>query len=370
MPYHRPILGAAVLVTALLGLTACIPPSTAVPSSNAPPVATETPTVAPEPPAMRPVNLTGTTCQDVIPLDLLEAAAGTALQAGGVLVSEFDTATWRARWEHADGLYCPWSDPETGEVRAIVSILPDGAPAGLRIGVEIADMTGDESMAAVRPLTTGCIYDYCHVGGYAGEHFANVTMLGLPWNDGGEATPELLAIRDATAAALEALPAGGRLPPLSAAWVDGPTTCEELLPANELAAGIGSGSAGHAPGYAYEESTGVDGALLTAGGITCRYRPGDDEPATGLISVLPDAGAAFRAAAALPGREPAIAPDTLWSCRRNGPADVEASVTCTVDVLAGDAWVTVSANGYQAEEAVRERATAVAAAVRAAVEAL
>lgn len=370
MPYRR-ILGAAVLVTALFGLTACIPPSTAAPSTSAPPVATATPTASPEPLAMRPANLTGTTCADAIALDLLEAAAGTALQAGGALVSEFDTATWRARWEYAGGLYCPWSDPATGEVRAIVSILPDGAPAGLRMGVEIADMTGNESMEEVRPLTAGCIYDYCHIGGYVGEHFANVMVLGQPWNDGsGEATPEMLAIRDAIAAVLGSVPSEGGLPPLSTAWIDGPTTCDELLPVDELAAAMGSGSAGYAPGYAYEESTGVDGALLTAGGLTCRYRPGDEEPATGLISVLPDAGAAFRAAAATPGREPGSAPDTLWSCRRNGPAEVEASVSCTVDVLAGDAWVTVSANGYQDEDAVRERALAVAAAVGAAVGAL
>ncbi|MGW4930175.1 hypothetical protein ACWEOH_13565 [Agromyces sp. NPDC004153] len=361
MPHGPYRLAAALIAASVLALTACTPSGPAAsPTPTAEPSAAPTP--APDEPATRPVNLTGTTCGEFVPLELLEAAAGTSLRAGGAVLSEYDEAAAVARWENAGGFRCTWADAASGEVRAVVSVLPDGAPAGLRIGTEIGGLTGDESMADEWPLATHCIYDHCSAIGYLGDDFANATVFGLPWTEDGVPAAEMIALGDAVVAGVRAMPQGGVLPPLSEAWIAGPTTCDAIVTADDLAAAIGAGSVTYKPGYAYEESSGADAALLTAGGIACRYGVAD-EIAGGLISVLPDAEGAFRAAAALPGREPASASDTFWTCRRNGPTDAEASVSCTVDVLAAGAWITVASTAYEGEDLVRERALAAAAVV-------
>lgn len=364
-PYRRAAALAAAAVISLLTLTACAVAADAASTPTAAPTATPVP--EPAPPAVRPVNVTGTTCATFIPVERLEAAAGTALIPGGLIGSEFDGAAYAAWWESAGGFSCRWSDAATGETRVAVSVLPSGASAGIRILEEFAELEGSETIGDLRPLEAGCGYDYCSAKGYVGDDFANVTVMGTTPNEDGEATPELLAVRDAAAAALAAMPADVAIPPLTAAWADGPRSCEELIAPDALADALGAGSTRYAIGYAMEEASGSDAALLTAGGFSCRVLV-DDSAWGARIAVLPDAETAFAAASALPGPEAGPIPGALEQCRSNGPEGTESSLTCSVDLLAGGGWVMITTSDYLGGDIVRERARSVASAVADALE--
>lgn len=346
-------------------LAGCAPAAAPVPSETA--TASEPAEPTPTPAPTRPLNVTGTSCEEFVPIDLLEAAAGVELVAGGAMWTEFDDASVRTWFEFAGGFRCTWSDAESGEVRALVSMVPSGGAAEVQVSEEFAAAHGGSAITEPRPLSSGCVYDYCQVSGSIDGDFVHLSVLGLPWFDAEPAVPaEIQALQDAVAAQLTALPPAGPIPALSERWSDGPDTCDELLPAGELADALGFSTVRYTLGYPYEESMGNEIALLTAGGFTCRIAV-DDEPQSGTVVVLPDAAGAYLGAANLPGRTFDPATGITTSCVRNGD-DPEASSTCRAAVAAGDAWLSITDGGYGDEEIIAERVNRMLAAVSEALE--
>lgn len=368
---RSPLHGFAALLAssaiAAMLLAGCAPSAVPVPSETPAATPSEPAEPTPTPAATRPLNVTGISCEELVPIELLESAAGVELVAGGAMWTEFDDASVRTWFEFAGGFRCTWSDAESGKVRAMGSMVPSGGAAEVQVSEEFAAAHGGSAITQPRPLSSGCLYDYCTVSGSIDDDFVYLGVFGLPWSDEDPAVPaEIQALQDAVAAQLATLPPAGPIPALSERWSDGPDTCEELLSAGELAEALGVSSVRYTLGYPYEESMGNEIALLTAGGFTCRVAV-DDEPQSGTVVVLPDAAGAYLAAADLPGRAFAPATGITTSCVRNGD-DSEASSTCRAAVAAGDAWLSITDGGYGDEEIIAERVDRMLAAFSEALE--
>ena len=367
MPVPLRIPAALAVVVLSITLTACASTQpSATPSPTSPTIAP--PTSPPEPEAVRPVNVTGTTCDQLVPLELIEAAAGAELVPGGVLQDALADAFVRAQFEYAGGLWCTWLDAASGELRSFASMVPSGEAAEVRVSEEFAEFAGGTPITEARPLSAGCLYDYCRVDGSIDGDFVHLAVVDLPWFSGDAEIPaEVQALQDALATKLAALPPAAAIPPLTAPWSDGPHSCEELVPSEQLATELGASAVRYSPGYAYEESIGTEIALLTAGGFTCRFAT-DDQPSGGRVVVLPDAASAHGDAMASAGASPDPATGAVISCRPNGDT-VDASITCSASVAAGGAWLAMSDTDYVEEAALIQRVSRTLATFAAALEA-
>ncbi|MFC5790091.1 hypothetical protein EDM22_10815 [Agromyces tardus] len=357
--------GALTAGLVLCSLAACAAPAPSSTPGAAPPAQTVLPT--PSPDATRPADATGTSCERFVPIELLEAAAGGQLVPGAVQWSEFEDARVRAFYEFAGGFWCVWSDAATGAVRATASMVPAGGAAELQISRDLADAGDSDALSEPTALAAGCLYDYCLVRGSVDGDYAYVSVHGLPWHGDGAPPPtEMLAIQDVVADRLAALEPTA-IPPLSARWQDGPRTCDELLPADEFAGALGVPAVEYRPGYSYEEATGWDIALLTAGGFTCRFSSREDSGAMGSITVLPDAASALDDATAVAeasGWAVDEATGVAARCGTNGGS----TPNCSAQVAAGGAWLWISATGYRGEDVLAQRLDDAVAALAGALE--
>ena len=249
----------------------------------------------------------------------------------------------------------------------MASVTPNARAAAEQISAEF------ETDPALEELSSWCSADGCRAAGFVG--YFRVTIDAVPEQpDGADAA--MTQLRKATYGVLVALPPVAALPPLSVRWGDAPGSCAELLPAEQLAiaARVDSGLS-YSPGYAYEDSSGRDHALLTAGGFACRYWPGDSS-GNGSIRVLPDAASALQKAQALAPETDTVEIDGVTDgaasveCSSNGePAwSAGSSGVCAVHVPARGAWVEVLTSGTGIEQAaILERAQLLTAAVVAAL---
>lgn len=372
----RTLVGGLAIVAVLLlggcssaqsvGAGTAAPTDEATPSASTTPTAPATPTATPSeaPEPVRPVSLVGIGCDELVPMVELENVVGHGIALGDPTGEQaMGWSATRASFEYAGGLYCRWID-SNGQYRAMASVTPNARAAGEQIAAEIQ---GDP--AKTNELSSGCSADGCRARGFVGDVFLVIDA--VPEQPGSAAETAMAGVREAAAGALGAVAPGAELPPLSTSWGDGPDSCAEMLPPEELAAAAGLDSGlSYGPGYAYEASNGSDHALLTAGGFACRYWPIDGY--NGIIRVLPDATPALQQAQAL-------APDTaslVIDGVPDGPASVECSSNgepawsagstgvCTVHVPARGAWVTVSASGTgDVQAAITERARLLTTAV-------
>ncbi|WP_157413488.1 hypothetical protein [Agromyces allii] len=301
-------------------------------------------------------------------VESLEAVAGSGLVAGAYAhVDPIATVQMPAAVGSAGGFSCSWSDAETGAVRVSLTVVPDAVEADDRIIAEFAAQGGTTATPHERTLHTGCIYDYCEVEGFSGTTAVNLYIYDMPWDGSGTVDqPQLIALRDEISDHLGAVPPLEPLPALSAEWGNGPTSCDEMLAPEALAAALSVDAAAYDVGYAYEESNGWDVALLTAGGFTCRYR--GDGAFGGRITVLPDTAAALATIPSggelttidVPGADGA----GLVRCWSNGEPFEAGTGLCTVHVPVRGAWVSVlSATSGTAAEPIRAEAASVAAAI-------
>jgi hypothetical protein len=255
-----------------------------------------------------------------------------------------------------------WNDAD-GLQRAAASLVPNAQAAARRITEEF-----DSEKDPVPPLSSYCVNWGCRAFGFVGPDHISVFVSADPPGEG--AAEAMTALESAVTAAVSAAQPASELPPLSAEWSDGPTSCEEMLPAEQFAEELGVSELLYLPGYAYEESDGGDHAVLTAGGFSCRYRP--DGLAQGHIAVLPDAAAALATARE---RAEGITPvevdgaeGAVVYCWNNGePAWSEGSTgSCTVDLPVRGAWVRVSSADSSVPEAELVESARVAASLVAA----
>lgn len=361
---------AVVAVLLLAGCSSAQPvgAGTAAPTDDATPSASATPTATPSdtPERARPVSLVGIGCEELVPLAELENVVGD----GTVLVDPTgeQANAWsatHASFAYAGGLYCRWSD-SMGQYRAMASVTPNATAAAEQIAAEF------ETDPALEELSSWCSIDGCRATGFVGDF--HVTIAAVPEQPDG-ADSAMTQLRKATYGVLVALPPVAALPPLSALWGDAPGSCAELLPAEQLGIAANVDSLTYSPGYAYEDSSGSDHALLTAGGFACRYWPGDSS-GNGSIRVLPDAAPALQQVQAVAPESESVVIDGVpdgaatVECSSNGEPAWSAGSTgvCTVHVPARGAWVTVVASGTgDVRVAIIERAQLLTAAVVAAL---
>ncbi|SFR72995.1 hypothetical protein SAMN05428970_1473 [Agromyces sp. CF514] len=301
-------------------------------------------------------------------IESLEAVVGSGLVSGAYAQADpIATVQMPAAVGSAGGFSCSWSDAATGAVRVSLTVVPDAVDADERIIAEFAAREGTTPVPYERTLHTGCISDHCEVEGFIGTTAVNLYISDMPWADSGSvAQPQLVALRDEISDHLGAVPPLEPLPPLSAEWGNGPTSCDEMLAPEALAAALSGDAAAYDVGYAFEDSNGWDVALLTAGGFSCRYR--GEGGFGGRITVLPDTAAAL---ATIPSSAELTTIDVsgadgagLVSCWSNGEPFEAGTGLCTVHVPIRGAWVTVlsSATGTAAEP-IRAEASGVAAAI-------
>ena len=273
--------------------------------------------------------------------------------------------------QNAGGFACTWSDSATGVVRVSLTVVPEAVAADDRIRAEFAAREGGAAATAPSPLSAGCIFDYCVVKGFNGSTDVNLHVYDMPWNDSGSVDrPEIETIREEVSAHLDSLPAVKPLPELSAEWGAGPTSCDEMLPPEQLATDLAVTAVRYDVGYAYEESNGWDVALLAAGGFTCRYHA--DAALGGRITVLPDAGGAL---GSIPPSEDLISIEVpgasaagLVSCWSNREPFEAGTGQCTVHVPMRGAWVSVlTASSSTAADLLQVEAAHVATAIASAL---
>lgn len=358
--------GATILVgvCAAIMLTACVPASDAVEptatATPAPSAAVSTPVPAPT----RPFQTIESSCQTIVSIGALEAAAGETLALGSSFVDNPIAESMRpTAVGNAGGVACTWSDAASGDLRASLTLVPEAVAADQRIRTEFAALSAMDPSPAVT-LHDFCIYDYCAVKGMHGSTDVNFAIYGMPWSDSGDASPEIAALRDQIAGHLDALPAAKPRPALSEEWASGPTSCAEMLPAADLATVLGDESAQYSVGYAYEESNGFDVALLAADGFTCRFSGGYG----GKIVVLPDAAAAL--AAIPPGADdrpvevPGASAPGLVRCASNGEPFEAGTGHCALHFPIRGAWVMVLVASWNVTaEPLADEATLVAGAI-------
>ncbi|PPL16838.1 hypothetical protein GY24_12205 [Microterricola pindariensis] len=292
------------------------------------------------------------------PLTLTDAGAERSIeQSGG-----------RANFAYAGGLFCAWNDAE-GTPRAGATLVPNAQAAARTIADEF-----ESGSDPVIPLYAHCVGWACESGGFVDEY--RVSVFAGADQPGADAEAAIVRVSDSLRTVLAATGPAGPLPPLSTDWADGPTSCEEMLPAAQFAAHLGDDSLVYSPGYAYEDSNGGDNALLSAGGFICRYRSAAADGVSGTIAVLPDAAATLARVRAHSDGVAAVdiegAPDAdaVVSCWNNGNPAWSAGSTgrCTVHMQLRGAWVQVSAAETSLSEAeVTERARIAAAPVAAAL---
>lgn len=347
-------------------LTGCVQVSDAAEPIPVPETQAQAPTPTPAP--GRPFQTIASSCETIVTLGTLEAAAGVGLTPGGTRNDDpLGNARMSTAVQNAGGFACTWSDSATGVVRVSLTVVPEAVAADERIRAEFAAREGGTATASLPSLSAGCIYDYCTVKGFNGSTDVNLHVYDMPWSDSGSGElPHMEAIRDEVAGHLDALPAAKPLPGLSTAWGPGPTSCDEMLPPGELATDLAIGAIRYDVGYAYEESNGWDVALLAAGGFTCRYH--GDGAFGGRITVLPDAGSAL---GAIPSSEDLISIDVpgasaagLVRCWSNGEPFEAGTGLCTVDVSIRGAWVSVlTASSSTAAEPLQVEAAHVVTAI-------
>lgn len=364
----KKILGGIALlaVLTLAGCAAETPAATAPPKPSVEEVA---PTPTPTPAPVRPASATDLTCEQFVPVAELEAIVGGALTlVDPAAERSIEMVGGHSNFVYAGGLRCIWNDVE-GTYRVSATLVPNAQPAARQIAGEFE--TGSDP---VGPLSAYCGQWGCDVNGFVGEYLVNVALPAE--RQSGETEAAIARIRDWVQATLVAAGPADPLPPLSAEWGEGPTSCEGIIPAAQFAAHLGDDTIAYSPGYAYEDSNGGDNALLTAGGAVCRYRSADAHGASGMISVLPDAAATLaQARAHADGVTPvnvdgAPHAEAVASCWSNGqPAWSEGSTErCTVHMQLRGAWVQVSAAATGLSEAqLIDRARAAAVPIAAAL---
>lgn len=344
----KKILGGIALlaVFTLAGCAAETPAATAPPK---PSVEEVTPTPTPDP--TRPVLAVDLTCEQFVPVAELETIVGGALTlADPAAERSIAQSGGLANFAYAGGFRCVWNDAE-GTQRASATLVPNAQPAARTI----ADEFESESDPVV-PLYVSCVSWGCQAGGFVGDYRVSV-FAGVD-QPGADAEAAIANVGDYLRAALEAAGPADPLPPLSAEWGDGPTSCEEIVPAAQFGAHLGDDSIAYSPGYAYEDSNGGDNALLTAGGAICRYRSALALGASGTISVLPDAAVTLAQVRAHSdgvtpvGIDGAPNAEAVVSCWSNGDPAWSAGSTgiCTVHLQLRGAWVQVSAASSDSPE--------------------
>lgn len=364
----KKILGGIALlaVLTLAGCAAETPAATAPPKPSAEEV---TPTPTPTPVATRPLLAIDLTCEQFVPVAELEAIAGGPLTAVDLGAERsIEQLGGAANFAYAGGLYCAWVDAE-GSHRASATLVPNAQPAAR----QIADAFEVENDPVI-PLHASCVGWGCLSDGFVGDYRVSI-FVGVD-QPGTEAETAIGIVRDSVQTALESAGPAAPLPPLSAEWGDGPTSCEEIVPAAQFGASLGDDSITYAPGYAYEESNGGDNALVTAGGAICRFRSAVALGASGVISVLPDAAVTLAQARAHSDGVTPVSIDgaphaeAVVSCWNNGDPEWSEGSTgrCTVHMQSRGAWVQVSAAAVGLPEAqLIDQARAAAAPIAAAL---
>ncbi len=141
----------AVAVATLL-LAGCAQVSDAAEPAPVPEAQTPTPTPTPAP--ARPFQTIDSSCDRIVALGTLEAAAGVGLTPGGTLHDDPIAATrMPTAVENAGGFTCTWSDSATGVVRVSLTVVPDAVAADERIRTEFAAREGGTAAAAPTPLS-------------------------------------------------------------------------------------------------------------------------------------------------------------------------------------------------------------------------
>lgn len=310
-----------------------------------------------------PVSLVGAECAELVSLDVVRGILNDSVEP----VDNFfyPGGSWPVAsvgLQQAGGLQCEWSDEanQQGDYEALleIDILPNAADEW---GEWFPSMTGfyqnvsdDGTMLSLCNSSLGGAYHYCDFEVFAGGNWATVSV--------GNIAPDAdaAAIAESVAAALEAAsaPAVEWTPPA----LEGlPSTCEDLLPLETIRTvlGVDDMDVREEPLLMpYLHNTGLDGAL------SCSW----SNPYTSAIGsplqvvVLPGGGWAWDEAWAAdrPDTSPALPVEELGDAAFAGCQTID-NPPCFVDVLVGDAWISLDGKGAADERTLTELATQVLA---------
>lgn len=284
----------------VLSLTACAPSGATETRS---PTLAESPTSTFTPTAAWPQPLVDTTCEDLVPQEIVDATFGVPLTAGAIdpLRAQFGTF-WSSAHEYAGGLSCEWGaiDPDAPTedrdgidgadnwLSVAVDLIPRGAEYAQQIATEM-----DGSVPDVDPAGA-CDFGLCSADMLIGEYWVGA-FAGSFADSYLPPTDTQQALFDHVAAVVGGLGASTApvLPADSASW---PTDCSGVVPLETLEATLDLTEAEWVPGYSYRSSNLPSAAVLAAGGQACGFA-GAESGRTGLIQTLPGAGDAFAASA-------------------------------------------------------------------------
>ena len=151
---------AAAVATVLLA--GCAQASDAAEPAPVPGPEAQTPTPTPAP--GRPFQTIASSCETIVSIGALEAAAGVVLTSGGTFNDDPVAARGgRLRSGTPAASNAPGRMRQPVTVRVSLTLVPEAVAADERIRAEFAALDGGTATAAPRPLFAFCIYDYCGV---------------------------------------------------------------------------------------------------------------------------------------------------------------------------------------------------------------
>lgn len=306
-----------------------------------------------------PVNLVGVECEALIDLDAVRGILNDSVE----LVDDFyypggsyPMASVGVR--QAGGMLCEWSDAanQVGDYEALVEVdvVPNASGAW---DAWFDEMTGfyqsvsdDGARLSMCSSSLGGSYHYCRYEVLAGGHWATVSVS----NIAADADASFVAESVAAALGSATAPDAEWTPPQLAAM---PASCEELLPLETVRTvlGVDDMAEREAPLIMpYLHNVGLDGALNCSWSNPYSSAVGSPLQAV----VMPGGSWAWDEAwaAGRPDHSPAEAVEGLGDAAFVGCQEVD-NPTCFLDLLVGDAWVSLDGKGAVTEHALTEMAS-------------
>lgn len=291
--------GAAATAALVLLMTACSPGAA---TETASPVATPVPT--PSPTQTWPTTLIDTSCEELIPQELVDATFGVPLVAGATDPARAPYGSfWTTVYEYAGGLSCEWGavDPSAPTedrngvdgpdnwLTVAVDLIPRGAEASERIASELGGSAPGADPAGA------CDFGLCSADMVIGEYWVNAFAIShadsyLPPTESEQ------AVFDHVASVVGGLgeSRSPQLPDAASSW---PSDCEGVVSREILAEALELSAPEWVPGYSYRSSNLPYGAVFGAGGQACGFA-GAESGRKGSIETLPGAGVDFAVSAA------------------------------------------------------------------------
>ncbi|HXH34860.1 MAG TPA: hypothetical protein VNJ54_10660 [Plantibacter sp.] len=363
--------GAAATAALVLLMTACSPGAAI---ETASPAATPAPTSSPTP--TWPSALGDTSCEELIPQDLVDATFGVPLVAGATDPARAAYGSfWTSAYEYAGGLSCEWGavDPSAPTedrngidgpdnwLAVAVDLIPRGAETSERIASELGGSTPGADPAGA------CDFGTCSAEMVIGEYW--VSAFAISYADSYlPPTESEQAVFDHVASVVGGL-GESRSPQLPEAASSWPSDCEGVVSRDTLAATLELSAPEWVPGYSYRSSNLPYGAVFGAGGQACGFA-GTESGRMGSIETLPGAGVEFAVSAASALESPNVSAVEI-------PGLSAGSVIVRIDPMVADradlemnfngTWVVISLGGASSlgdgSLSAAERLTALATAM-------